>query len=135
MRNGTSIHCLLEYNFHFHQREGVPVSKVKSPNEKKALSLKRDRRNTDGENPAASRKGIRHGKQRSHMGERRAVNQILNQLRESAGEGEAVHADVRVKVRVVERKYKAFKKLPDVPLGEVIKRKLARREKLSQSQK
>jgi len=41
------------------------VSKVKSATEKKALSLKRDRRNTYGENPQASRKGIRRGKQRS----------------------------------------------------------------------
>jgi hypothetical protein len=122
------------YDFHYRQCEEVPVSKVKSPNEKKALSLKRDRRNTYGENPAASRKGIMRGKQRSHMGERRAVSQILSHLREGAGESDADEADVRAKTKLVERKHKAFKKSPDSPLGVVIKRKLARREKLSQSQ-
>jgi hypothetical protein len=110
------------------------VSKVKSPKEKKALSLKKDRRNTYGENPAASRKGIRSGKQRSHMGERRAVGQILSHLRESAGKSDADEADVRARTKLVERKHKAFKKSPDSPLGVVVKRKLATREKLSQPQ-
>ena len=110
------------------------MSKVKSATEKKALSLKRDRRNMYGENPAASRKGIRRGKQRSHMGERRAVNQILSHLREGAGESDADEADVQAKTTLVERKYKAFKKSPDTPLGVVVKRKLARRGKVSKSQ-
>jgi hypothetical protein len=110
------------------------VSKIKSPKEKKELSLARDRRNTYGENPQASRKGIRRGKQRSHMGERRAVSQILSHLRESAGESDADEADIRAKTKLVERKHKAFKKSPDSPLGVVVKRKLARREKSSQSQ-
>ena len=77
------------------------MSKVKSATEKKALSLKRDRRNTYGENPTASRKGIRRGKQRSHMGERRAVNQILSHLREGAGESDADEADVQAKTTLV----------------------------------
>jgi hypothetical protein len=104
------------------------VSKVKSATEKKALSLKRDRRNTYGENPQASRKGIRRGKQRSHMEERRSVGKILSHLRESAEESEAIEADVLTKTSLVRSKLKAFKKTPDRPLGEVIKRKKARRE-------
>jgi len=104
------------------------VSKVKSPQDKKALSLKRDRRNTYGENPEASRKGIRRGKQRSHMGERRAVAQILSGLRERAGENDAIEADVLAKTTIAESKQSAFKKTPDVPLGIVVKRKLAKRE-------
>lgn len=134
MRKGAPINCLRAYNSHFRQREEAQVSKVKSPSEKKALSLKRDRRNTYGENPAASRKGIRRGKQRGHMGERRAVSQILSHLRESAGENESDQVDVRVRTELVERKHKAFKKSPDSPLGVVVKRKLAKREKLSQTQ-
>ncbi len=55
------------------RRAGLPMSKLKSPQENKAVSLKTDRRNTYGENPQASRKGIRRGKQRSHMGERREL--------------------------------------------------------------
>jgi hypothetical protein len=115
----------------FRRCEEVLVSKIKSPREKKALSLKRDRRNTYGENPVASRKGIRRGKQRSHMGERRAVSQILSPLRERAEESDATEADVLVKTAIVMREHKAFKKKPDTPLGVVIKRKLAKRRKRS----
>lgn len=104
------------------------MSKVKSATEKKALSLKSDRRNTYGENPQASRKGIRRGKQRSHMEERRSVGQILSHLRSSAEESEVVEADVLTKASLVKSKRKAFMKIPDRPLGEVIKRKQARRE-------
>ena len=105
------------------------MSKIKSPQDKKTLSLSRDRRNTYGENPAASRQGIRRGKQRSHMGERRAVNQILGHLRESAAEDDATEADVQAKTSIVKSKRKAFRKLPDSPLGAVIERKLAQRTK------
>jgi hypothetical protein len=104
------------------------VSKVKSAKEKKALSLKRDRRNVYGENPQASRKGIRRGKQRSHMEERRSIREILSHLRERAEESDAIEADVLTKTAVVRSKQKGFKKTPDRPLGEVIKRKLAQRE-------
>jgi hypothetical protein len=108
------------------------VSNVKSAKEKKALSLKRDRRNIYGENPQASRKGIRRGKQRSHMEERRSVGKILSHLRENAEESDAIEADVLTKASIVKSKHKAFKKMPDSPLGEVIKQKLARRAKVLQ---
>jgi hypothetical protein len=103
------------------------VSKIKSPKEKKKLSLARDRRNTYGENPQASRKGIRHGKQRSHMEERRAVGRVLRHLKEVPDEDEAMEADVLAKTLTVQKKREAFKKRPDEPLGVVIKRKLALR--------
>jgi hypothetical protein len=109
------------------------VSKIKSPEEKKALSLKRDRRNTYGENPQASRKGIRHGKQRSHMEERRTVGKILSQLRERSEESDATDADILAKTAIVRSRRKAFKKKPDTPLGEVVKRKLAKRTESSHS--
>jgi len=60
------------------------LSKVKSPKEKKKLSLARDRSNMYGENPKASRKGIRRGKQRRHMQERRAVGHVLRHLKEKS---------------------------------------------------
>jgi hypothetical protein len=103
------------------------VSKVKSPKEKKALSLKRDRRNTYGENAQASRKGIRRSKQRSHMEERRSVGKILTQLRERSEESDATDADALTRASIVKSRHKAFKKTPDSPLGEVIKQKLSRR--------
>ncbi len=103
------------------------MSKIKSAREKKALSLKRDRRNTFGENSKASRKAIPRRKQLSHMGERRAIGQILSHLRESAAEGDATEADVLAKTTIVEKKRKAFKKHRDTALGVVVKKKLAER--------
>jgi hypothetical protein len=105
----------------------INVSKIKSPKEKKKLSLARDRRNTYGENPQASRKGIRHGKQRSHMEERRAVGRVLRHLKEVPDEDEAMEADVLAKTLTLQKKREAFKTRADEPLGVVIKRKLSRR--------
>jgi len=105
------------------------MSKIKSPREKKALSLKRDRRNTFGENAKASRKAIPRRKQLSHMQERRAVAQVLGHLRESATEGDAAEADALAKTTLTQSKRKAFKKHRDTALGVVVKEKLvARRE-------
>jgi hypothetical protein len=103
------------------------VSKIKSGREKNALSLKRDRRNTFGENSKASRKAIPRRKQLSHMGERRAVAQILSHLKEGAAERDATEADVLAKTTIAERKRKAFKKHRDTALGVVVKKKLAER--------
>jgi hypothetical protein len=108
------------------------VSKIKSPREKKTLSLKKDRRNIFGENSKASRKAIPRRKQLNHMGERRAVSQILSHLRESAEEKDANEADFLAKTTLVERKHKAFKKSPDSPLGVVLEKKLAKRREQSQ---
>ena len=109
------------------------MSKIKSPPEKKAQSLKRDRRNTYGENPKASRKGIRRGKQRSHMDERRAIGSILERLRTNTDEGFALEADVLAKETSLQSKHDSFRKTPDRPLGIVIQEKLKRRERLRQS--
>jgi hypothetical protein len=49
------------------------MSTIKNPEEKKQLSLERDRRNRYGENSKSSRKSIQRGKQRRHMDERRTV--------------------------------------------------------------
>jgi hypothetical protein len=109
------------------------VSKIKSAREKKALSFKRDRRNTFGENSKASRKAIPRRKKLNHMGERRAVSQILRRLRESAEEEDATEADVLAKTTVVERKNKTFKKSPDSPLGGAVEKKLAERREQSRA--
>jgi hypothetical protein len=108
------------------------VSTIKSAPEKKAQSLERDRRNTFGENSKARRKAIPRRKQLSHMGERRAVAQVLSHLREGAAESDVTEADVLAKTTIVERKRKAFKKHRDTELGVVVKKKLAdRREQLN----
>jgi hypothetical protein len=80
----------------------------RSPQEKKALSLQKDRRNRYGENDKASRKAIPAAKARSHRIVRRADKQAL-------ADGE----DALETVALVRCK-PHWRKVPDVPLGEVI---------------
>jgi hypothetical protein len=67
------------------------------------------------------------------MEERRSVGRILSHLRERAEESDATEADVLTKTSIVKSRHKAFKKMPDSPLGEVIKQKLTRRAKVLQT--
>jgi hypothetical protein len=103
------------------------MSKVKSPTEKKGLSLKRDRRNIFGENSKSSRKNIAKGKQRRQMKERREIGQLLGRLVGQVDEDTASHAELRVKLTITHSKNRGFEKSPDKPLAQVIQRKLARR--------
>lgn len=105
------------------------MSKIKSPQEKKARALENDRRNVFGENSKSSRKNIRSGKQRSHREQRRVVGLLLNRLKETADENDATEAEALIKTKTLQKRHTAFKKMPDAPLGVVIKRKLASREK------
>jgi hypothetical protein len=99
------------------------VSTIKTPAEKKQLSLKRDRRNRYGENSKSSRKNIRRGKQRRHMDERRSVGEALNRLKGYVQEDEATEAELKAKTRIALSKSEGFKKSPDIPLGLVLDRK------------
>ena len=65
------------------------------------------------------------------MEDRRAVGHVLRHLKEKADEDGAIEADILLKTLTLQKKRKAFKKRADEPLGTVIKRKLARREKLN----
>jgi hypothetical protein len=103
------------------------MSKVKSPSEKKRISLVKDRRNVYGECPTSSRKNIRRGKQRSHMEVRRAANEELRALKGTSVEADADAIESRAKVRTLVLARSSFKKVPDAPLGVVVARKLRRR--------
>jgi hypothetical protein len=105
------------------------MSTVKSPREKKDLSLKLDRRNTYGENSKATRKSVPRGKQRQHMNERRSVGQALRELQGSVHEDEATDAELLAKFRVTNSRRKGFKKQPDAPLGIVLETKKSGRPK------
>jgi len=107
------------------------MSTVKDTEEKKSLSLKLDRRNTYGENSKASRTGIRRGKQRRHMNERRTVGAALGQLKGSVQEDDATNAELKAKTSVTSSQRRGFKKKPDVPLGVVLATKRARKPKFS----
>lgn len=99
------------------------MSTIKDPDEKKRLSLQRDRRNTYGENSKSSRKNIKRGKQRVHMDERRTVGQILGNLKGSIPDDEATAAELIAKTKATTKRREGFKKRPDTPLGIVLLRK------------
>jgi len=103
------------------------MSKVKSPSEKKRISLVKDRRNVYGECPTSSRKNIRRGKQRGHMEVRRSANQELRGLKGSSVEADADEIESRTKERILVLARSSFKKIPNAPLGEVVARKVNRR--------
>jgi len=93
----------------------------KSPQDKKALSYKRDRRNAYGESPHGARTSIPENKKRVNEEYRRKVKQEIkeNSTRDLK--------EIDDGVKKVKRR--DWKKAPDLPLGEVIKRKGIRREK------
>lgn len=105
------------------------MSKEKSPIQKKESSLKHDRRNVYGENPAQSRKNIALGKQRSHQEERHAVGQILGQLGPSPDEDAMIAIESAAKVKGQLQKRKAFKKVPDAALRDVLATKLGAKDR------
>jgi hypothetical protein len=107
------------------------MSKVKTPTEKKRISLVKDRRNVYGECPTSSRKNISRGKQRGHMEVRRAANEELRSLRGASTEVDADATEAHTKDRILALSRYAFKKVPDAPLGEVLKRKLKHRKRHS----
>jgi ribosomal protein S19E (S16A) len=98
-------------------------TETKTPQEKKRLSLKKDRRNTYGENDKSSRKNIPRSKAISHRKVRRKVNEELEQ----ALLMEEVQAEVLMselsQLSVEKTAKKTWRKTPDEPLGEVLKRK------------
>src|SRR3954451_13286029 len=89
----------------------VCMSKLKSPAEKKRLSLRKDRRNIYGECPTSSRKNIRRGKQRSHMELRRAANEELRSFKGATHEVDAEKTEARAKSRIMALSRASFKKI------------------------
>ena len=96
----------------------------KSPQEKKRLSLAKDRRNAYGENDKASRKNIPRNKALSRRAVRRTAVTALAQAARSPDE----HAEVVLSTLSTPRLQKGdWRKCPDLPLGQVIAHKLQRR--------
>ncbi|MFC4994728.1 hypothetical protein [Rubritalea tangerina] len=80
-----------------------------TPQEKKQLSLKKDCRNTYGENDKSSRKAIKSRKRWVNRSYRREINQKL---------GNSSSKDIQSDAEVVQRK--TWKKFADTPVGEII---------------
>jgi hypothetical protein len=92
----------------------------KTPQEKKALSYAKDRRNVYGENDKASRKIIPLRKARQNRGFRKTANQVLQKV---IGEIEIERFEnIENEMRSLKRG--SWKKVPDAPLGELLQRKL-----------
>jgi hypothetical protein len=103
--------------------ESDAMSTVKSPQDKKRLSLELDCRNTYGENAKSSRKNISRGKQRSHMEERRGANIPLLSVKGPLNEDAAVESEINTRLSTIHARREGFKKRPDVPLGTVLQRR------------
>jgi hypothetical protein len=97
------------------------MTKAKTPQEKKTLSLKRDRRNVYGESTKGTRVGIPRSKQQSLQAERRAAKQPLANLGGAIDEQTALTAQDASLVAGTIKRRKGFRKSPDLPLGEVLR--------------
>lgn len=97
------------------------MASTRTPQEKKKLSLQRDRRNVYGASTNGIRVGIPRSKQRSKQAERRAANQPLvaasNQLDEQA----MLDVQDAAIASGIQKRRKGFRKRPDAPLGEVLR--------------
>jgi hypothetical protein len=102
--------------------------KLRTPQEKKALSLQRDRRNTYGQDDKGPRKGIPLRKRSVNRANRRTVQtQLVAALDTDAALAE------RVEMRVRGKRPKQWTKYPDTPLGEVLDRQRRRRAGLTKT--
>jgi hypothetical protein len=96
----------------------------RTPQEKKKLSLERDRRNTWGNNQKAARKCIPKSKQLGNRSARHAADIPLALAVGPFDEGVADQVDNETRCAQIARKGNRFSKSPDKPLGEVLKKKL-----------
>ena len=95
--------------------------KAKSPQQKKADSYAKDRRNTYGENQKSSRKNIARKKRRRAREERRKLREV------TANTTDEVAIDLKADEVALLRRSQGPAKVPDTPLGDVLARKRARR--------
>jgi hypothetical protein len=96
----------------------------KTPQQKKRLSLLKDRRNTYGENAKSSRKNIPKSKSLSHRKVRNAARQQLDKL----DPVRELEAETIGSTLVTPRLQKGrWQKSPDTPLGHVVADKLRTR--------
>ncbi|WP_432863588.1 hypothetical protein [Microbispora rosea] len=95
----------------------------RSPQEKKALSYAKDRRNNYGENDKSSRKNIARSKKFPHRVNRRNASVVLEAATGVLDEVTGAAAEERL----LARRPKSWKKWSDAPLGEVVQDSLRRR--------
>ena len=104
------------------------MARIRSPQEKKALSYTKDRRNDYGENDKASRTSIRSRKREPNRADRHRERQVL-----ASATGVAVdHALAEdAEVALATRKSKWFTvQWRDAPLADIVENRLRRRARL-----
>lgn len=99
--------------------------KRRSPQEKKALSYAKDRRNTYGENDKSSRKAIRVNKRLPHRADRHREHRLLGAVTGAYDDVRAEQAD-----SAPPRRAGRWRKLADAPLAETVIHRLQRRARL-----
>src|SRR5262245_34517851 len=96
------------------------MSKIRSPQEKKRLSLLHDRRNVYGQSPHAARRLIPRHKAARSQAERRVATQTLAQVLGQSDKDSVDAIDGKVQSRSRLKRLAGFKKIPDASLGKVI---------------
>jgi hypothetical protein len=94
--------------------------KRKTPQQKKAESLAKDRRSTYGNNAKAARNAVPVRKRQRSQAERRLAKQEL-----AGAADDEIRVDAMLDKVIVKRR-RAWQKWPDEPLGEVLARKSKR---------
>ncbi|MFJ9371296.1 hypothetical protein ACIRRA_43795 [Nocardia sp. NPDC101769] len=98
----------------------------KTPQEKKAFSYAKDRRNDYGENDKSSRKAIHQNKRLPNRADRRQGRQIMATAI-GAVEPEVVdRAETTIRATRSTWAKRGWRKRPDTPLGDIVIRKLRR---------
>lgn len=99
-------------------------TKQKTPQEKKALSYAKDRRNSYGENDKASRKSIPLHKAKQNRSYRKSANQVLDTI---INETDPENINL-IESKVLNVRKGNWKKYPDAPLGKIIEAKIKNRK-------
>ncbi|GAB4587200.1 hypothetical protein [Nocardia sp. IFM 10818] len=99
----------------------------RSPQEKKALSYTKDRRNDYGENDKSSRKNIRRNKRIPNRADRHREHRVLSKATGSLSTeaGEQAATDLQAKKSMWQTK--RWRKWRDTPLSDMVIHKLERR--------
>lgn len=101
-----------------------------SPQERKALSYAKDRRNDYGESDKGSRKSIRRNKRTPHRADRRREHQVLAEAAGPADVETAEAAEARLADRPLKWRIAWWRKGADAPLGEYVEDRIRRRIRL-----
>jgi hypothetical protein len=99
----------------------------RDPQERKALSYARDRRNVFGENDKSSRKNIRRNKRIPNRADRHRERQVLAMAAGPATMEIAEYAEAKLLAKKSMWMTKRWRKCRDAPLADVVEYKLRRR--------